>query len=182
MLSFRTVSISVRSNPATSDRSLFQNIVPGSRPMEGHSKCYNSLGIQVTLQCYSYSSLAAEPQGSTPLIPKPARDRSMYHSWMKLPLCCQARLCDAVLIKFKDICTSIYLLTFFSLFFSFPKNLFGRRKIKWEDDINMNLKWNYVCVRCGFIWLSIGTSGGLLWTRYWTFLLKKMLVIYLITE
>jgi hypothetical protein len=27
----------------------------------------------------------------------------------------------------------------------------------------------------GFIWLRIGTSGGLLWTRYWTFGVHKML-------
>jgi hypothetical protein len=27
----------------------------------------------------------------------------------------------------------------------------------------------------GLIWLRIGTSGGLLWTRYWTFCFHKML-------
>jgi hypothetical protein len=45
------------------------------------------------------------------------------------------------------------------------------------------LRWNYVglCWWCeyagwiGLTWLRIGTSGGLLWTRYWTFGFDEML-------
>jgi hypothetical protein len=40
------------------------------------------------------------------------------------------------------------------------------------------LKWmldKQVGVWTGFIWLTIGTSGSLLWTRQWTFVFRKML-------
>jgi hypothetical protein len=39
-------------------------------------------------------------------------------------------------------------------------------------------RWNlekYDGVYTGFIWLRIGTSGGLLWTRWWIFVFHKMM-------
>jgi hypothetical protein len=37
-------------------------------------------------------------------------------------------------------------------------------------------------VPTGFIWLRIGTIGGLFWTRYWTFGFYKMFGIYWVAE
>jgi hypothetical protein len=38
----------------------------------------------------------------------------------------------------------------------------GRPRIRWKDDIRMDFEKYY---GDGFIWLGIGTNGGLLWTR-----------------
>jgi hypothetical protein len=43
---------------------------------------------------------------------------------------------------------------------------------RWEDDTEMDLReigWTRL------IWLRIGTSGGLLWSKWWTFWFHKML-------
>jgi hypothetical protein len=43
------------------------------------------------------------------------------------------------------------------------KRPFGRPRCRWEDNIRMDLKRNRVGnVWTGFIWIRIGTSGGLL--------------------
>jgi hypothetical protein len=43
----------------------------------------------------------------------------------------------------------------------------------WEDSIRMDLREWDGKVWTGFIWLRIRTSGGLLWTRSWTFGYRK---------
>jgi hypothetical protein len=55
------------------------------------------------------------------------------------------------------------------------KRPLGRVSRKWVSNIKLDLremKWD---VWIGFIWLRIGTSGGLLWTRQWTFGFHKTL-------
>jgi hypothetical protein len=52
------------------------------------------------------------------------------------------------------------------------KRALGRPMRRREDNLRMNLMeirwvWN------GFVWLRIGTSGGLLWTQKWTFRFHK---------
>jgi len=49
------------------------------------------------------------------------------------------------------------------------KRSFGRLRHWWEHNIKMDVReigWEGVH---GSIWLRIGTSGGILWTRSWTF-------------
>jgi hypothetical protein len=44
------------------------------------------------------------------------------------------------------------------------KGSLGRHKRRWEDNMRMDFKFGKVWTE--FIWLWIGTSGGLLLTRY----------------
>jgi hypothetical protein len=39
----------------------------------------------------------------------------------------------------------------------------------WEDGIKMDLREIGWGVWSGFTWLRVGTGGGLLWMRWWTF-------------
>ena len=43
----------------------------------------------------------------------------------------------------------------------------------WEDSIKEELK-EFGCQQTGFVWFSIGSRGGLLWTRWWIVALHKM--------
>jgi hypothetical protein len=54
------------------------------------------------------------------------------------------------------------------------KRPLGRPRRTWVDNIKMDLIEDEM-VRIGLIWLRIGTSGGLLWTRLWTFGFLEML-------
>jgi hypothetical protein len=45
------------------------------------------------------------------------------------------------------------------------KRLLGRARLKWEDNIKMNLQEVGGVVGTGWSWLRIGTDGGLLWVR-----------------
>jgi hypothetical protein len=74
----------------------------------------------------------------------------------------------------------------------------GRRKNIWEDIIKMDLKrigcedvdlknplfhpLSETCKLRWFIWLRIGTSGGLLWIRQWIFCVQKWRGIYWSSE
>jgi hypothetical protein len=51
------------------------------------------------------------------------------------------------------------------------KRPLGRPRHRWVDNIKMDLRDIWI----GLIWLRIGTNGGLLWTRRWTFGSHKML-------
>jgi hypothetical protein len=126
----------------------FRTLYQGQGPWRAASKSYNGLGIQVTLRRYLQSSL----QGSTPLISKPAIGHDpetvlcTTHAW-NYPYVVRYAFVTLFLIKFKDIYTSVYLLSFFSLFFSFPK---------WPFGINgrMTLIWilkEIMCMRCVLI-------------------------------
>jgi hypothetical protein len=44
-----------------------------------------------------------------------------------------------------------------------------RPRRRWEDGIKMNLRESGWGVWSGFTWLRLGTVGGLLWMRWWTF-------------
>jgi hypothetical protein len=44
------------------------------------------------------------------------------------------------------------------------KRPLGRSRCGWVENITMNLTESDGVI--GLIWLSIGTSGGLFWTRY----------------
>jgi hypothetical protein len=45
------------------------------------------------------------------------------------------------------------------------KRQLGRPRHRWVDSIKMDLREIDGMVSIGLIWLGIGTSGGLLWTR-----------------
>jgi hypothetical protein len=47
------------------------------------------------------------------------------------------------------------------------KRPLGRPRCVWVDNIKMDLRDRMVWT--GSNWLRLGTSGGLLWTRWWTF-------------
>jgi hypothetical protein len=50
----------------------------------------------------------------------------------------------------------------------------GTPRRRWKDNINWILgKWG-LGMWIGLIWLRVGTSGGVLWTRWWTFGFHKM--------
>jgi hypothetical protein len=49
---------------------------------------------------------------------------------------------------------------------------------RWRDNIKMDL----ISVWTGFMWLRIGTSGGLLWTQQWTSELYKTMDISRVAE
>jgi len=49
----------------------------------------------------------------------------------------------------------------------------GRPGITWENNIRMDVREMGGRVQNGFIWLRTGASGGLLWTRWWTFGFRK---------
>jgi hypothetical protein len=58
-----------------------------------------------------------------------------------------------------EMCTEIWL-----------ENLKGWNHLRWYHE-SIILKWilgNGLGVWIWFIWLNIGTSGGLLWTQYWS--------------
>jgi hypothetical protein len=50
----------------------------------------------------------------------------------------------------------------------------GRPRRRWEDNIKMDLREVGWGAWTGSIWLRIGTGGGLLWMRLWTFGFHKM--------
>ena len=54
------------------------------------------------------------------------------------------------------------------------KRTLGRPRRRWEDNIKMDLQEVGVVVRTGWSWLRIGTGGGHLWVRWWTFGFNKM--------
>jgi hypothetical protein len=45
------------------------------------------------------------------------------------------------------------------------KRLCGRRRSRYEDNITMYLRERGFKAWIGYIWLIIGTGGGLLWRR-----------------
>jgi hypothetical protein len=49
------------------------------------------------------------------------------------------------------------------------KTQHGRPELRWEDNIQMNLKKISGNVWTGFTWLRIGSSDKLLWAQWWTF-------------
>jgi hypothetical protein len=55
------------------------------------------------------------------------------------------------------------------------KRPLGRPRRRWVDNIKMDLREIGCLVWTGLIWFRIGTSGGLLYTRQWTFGFHKML-------
>jgi hypothetical protein len=42
-------------------------------------------------------------------------------------------------------------------------------RLRWQDGVKIDLRQIGWGVRSGFTWLRIGTVGGLLWMRWWTF-------------
>jgi hypothetical protein len=59
------------------------------------------------------------------------------------------------------------------------KRALGRPKRSWLDNIKMDLVETGRCgVWTGLVWFRIGTSGELLWTRWWTFSFNNMLINY----
>jgi hypothetical protein len=47
--------------------------------------------------------------------------------------------------------------------------MFGRSRCRWENDVTMNFR-DIVLEVVDWLHLAVeGTSGGVLWTRYWTF-------------
>ena len=44
----------------------------------------------------------------------------------------------------------------------------------WQDNVKMNFKERDGRAWTGLVWLRVGTSCRLLWTRYWTFVFHKM--------
>jgi hypothetical protein len=62
------------------------------------------------------------------------------------------------------------------------KRLAGRPRRRWEDNNKMDLREIGWGLRTGYISLRIGTSFGLLWTRWWTSRFHKMLGNYLVAE
>jgi len=59
------------------------------------------------------------------------------------------------------------------------KRLLGRPRLRWEDDSTMELTKQDWKGRTGLLWLKIWTSGGLLWTMWWTFAFHKMFLYWL---
>jgi hypothetical protein len=57
------------------------------------------------------------------------------------------------------------------------KRPLGRPRRRWVNNVKMYIReiGRDGMIWIGLIWLRIGTSGGLLWTRYWTFGFHKML-------
>ena len=49
------------------------------------------------------------------------------------------------------------------------KKLLRRPRRRWEDNIKMDLQEVGGVVGTGWSWLKIGTGGGHLWVRWWTF-------------
>jgi len=49
------------------------------------------------------------------------------------------------------------------------KRPLGRARYRWEDNIKMYLREYESMGRTGFECLGVGSAGGLLWTRWWTF-------------
>ena len=54
------------------------------------------------------------------------------------------------------------------------KRPLGRPRRRWEDNIKMDLQEVVGVVGTGWSWLRIGTGGGHLWVRWWTFGFQKM--------
>jgi hypothetical protein len=54
----------------------------------------------------------------------------------------------------------------------------GRPRRRWEDNIKMDLREVGRGAQTGLIWLRVGTDGGLLCIRWWTFGFHKMRGIY----
>jgi hypothetical protein len=50
----------------------------------------------------------------------------------------------------------------------------GRSRLRWEDNIKMDLQDVEQGVWTGKVWPSLGTSGGPLRTRPWTFVFYKV--------
>jgi hypothetical protein len=57
----------------------------------------------------------------------------------------------------------------------------GRPRRRWADNIKMDL-WEGGGAWTGSIWLRIGTGGGLLCIRWWTFRFHKMRGISWVAE
>ena len=53
------------------------------------------------------------------------------------------------------------------------KRPLGRPRRRWEDNIKMDLQEVGGCCGTEWSWLRIGTGGGHLWIRWWTFGFKK---------
>jgi hypothetical protein len=51
----------------------------------------------------------------------------------------------------------------------------GKPRRRWVDNIEIYLRAIGWVVWAGSVWLRVGTSGGLLWTRWWTFGFHKIL-------
>jgi hypothetical protein len=79
----------------------------------------------------------------------------------------------------RDIPSPIFFLhvIFYRIFLRNPegKRPLGRPRRKWADNFKFILERQDGVEWTASIWLRIGTSGGLLWTRWWTFGFHKML-------
>ena len=54
------------------------------------------------------------------------------------------------------------------------KRPLGRPRRRWEDNIKMDLHEVGRGLGTGWSWLRVGTGGGHLWVRWWTFGFHKM--------
>ena len=54
------------------------------------------------------------------------------------------------------------------------KRPLARPRLRWEDNIKMDLQEVGRGLGTGWSWLRIGTGGGRLWVRQWTFGFHKM--------
>ena len=59
--------------------------------------------------------------------------------------------------------------------------LLGRPRCRWDDNLAVGLKWDGM-TWTRFIWLTVGTSGGLLWTQWWNFRFHKIYGISFLAE
>jgi hypothetical protein len=62
------------------------------------------------------------------------------------------------------------------------KRPLGRPRRRWLDNIRMDLVKVGWVMWARLVWLRIGTGGELLWIRYWTFGLHKMLGNYRVSK
>jgi hypothetical protein len=53
-----------------------------------------------------------------------------------------------------------------------------RHRRRWEDYVKLDFWEKGSMGRTGFIWLRIGSSGGLLWTWWWTFGFRKEMIFF----
>jgi hypothetical protein len=81
-----------------------------------------------------------------------------------------SRACSQNLTLF-FLCFNKFIIIIIGFWWESPKKKrsFERPRPRWEDGIKMDLREIRWGVWSGFTWLRIGTVGGLLWMRWWTF-------------